>query len=182
MGRASAPRFYHICVHSVFDPPQQHTDRFHSSLIEYFHWIPCVEYLLHRSSGSPELFHSSYIRLQCSAKFSTKQKRSQTPKQHHIIHLILTIKHSKERQIQASTPFCLSAKKRCKSQISNVFIFSHLDYCNSLFTCIYHTSQTLLQLIQNAAARLLIRTGKRSPHHCNFRVFARCQSTSELII
>ena len=45
-------------------------------------------------------------------------------------------------------------------QIIHAFIFSPLDYYNSLFTCLSQVSLLRLQLVQNAAARLL--TGHRS--------------------
>uniref|UniRef100_A0A0E9XEA4 Uncharacterized protein n=1 Tax=Anguilla anguilla TaxID=7936 RepID=A0A0E9XEA4_ANGAN len=46
--------------------------------------------------------------------------------------------------------------------IIHAFISSHLDYCNSLFTCLSKTSLHRLQLVQNAAAKLLTRSPKRS--------------------
>ena len=45
----------------------------------------------------------------------------------------------------------------------HAFISSRLDYCNSLFTCLNKTSINKLQLVQNAAARLLTRS-KKSCH------------------
>ena len=45
--------------------------------------------------------------------------------------------------------------------IIHAFISSRLDYCNSLFTCLSKTSMERLQLIQNAAARLLTRSNRR---------------------
>ena len=47
--------------------------------------------------------------------------------------------------------------------IIHAFISSRLDYCNSLFTCLNKSSIARLQLIQNAAARLLTRS-RRSCH------------------
>ncbi len=47
--------------------------------------------------------------------------------------------------------------------IIHAFVSSRLDYCNSLFLCLNKTSIDRLQLIQNAAARLLTRTTK----HCH---------------
>ena len=47
--------------------------------------------------------------------------------------------------------------------IIHAFISSRLDYCNSLFTCLSKSSLDRLQLVQNAAARLLTRT-RRSCH------------------
>ena len=46
--------------------------------------------------------------------------------------------------------------------VIHAFISSRLDYCNSLFTCLSKTSINRLQLVQNAAARLLTRSPKRS--------------------
>lgn len=45
----------------------------------------------------------------------------------------------------------------------HAFISSRLDYCNSLFTCLNKSSVDQLQLVQNAAARLLTRS-KKSCH------------------
>lgn len=45
----------------------------------------------------------------------------------------------------------------------HAFISSRLDYCNSLFTCLNKSSVDRLQLVQNAAARLLTRS-KKSCH------------------
>ena len=45
--------------------------------------------------------------------------------------------------------------------IIHAFISSRLDYCNSLFTCLSKTSMDRLQMIQNAAARLLTRSNRR---------------------
>ena len=45
----------------------------------------------------------------------------------------------------------------------DAFITSRLDYCNSLFTCLNKSSVDQLQLVQNAAARLLTRA-KKSCH------------------
>ncbi len=39
-----------------------------------------------------------------------------------------------------------------------LFISSHLDYCNALFSSLNHRNLSRLQLLQNAAARLLTRT------------------------
>ena len=44
----------------------------------------------------------------------------------------------------------------------HAFISSRLDYCNSLFTCLSKTSLDRLQVVQNAAAKLLTRFSKRS--------------------
>ncbi len=43
----------------------------------------------------------------------------------------------------------------------HAFITSKLDYCNSLYTGISQTALSRLQLVQNAAARLLTRSQKR---------------------
>ena len=45
--------------------------------------------------------------------------------------------------------------------VIHAFVSSRLDYCNSLFTCLNKTSLDRLQLIQNAAARLLTRSSRR---------------------
>ena len=44
--------------------------------------------------------------------------------------------------------------------IIHAFVSSRLDYCNSLFTCLNKSSLDCLQLVQNAAARLLSRSHK----------------------
>ena len=45
----------------------------------------------------------------------------------------------------------------------HAFILSHLDYCNSLFTCLSKTFLDRSQVVQNAAAaKLLTRSSKRS--------------------
>ena len=49
------------------------------------------------------------------------------------------------------------------SKVIHALIFSRLDYCNSLYTCLTKKSTHRLQLIQNAAARLL--TGTRKFDH-----------------
>ena len=46
-------------------------------------------------------------------------------------------------------------------KVIHAFISSRLDYCNSLYTGISHSSLSRLQLVQNAAARLLTGTRKR---------------------
>ena len=43
----------------------------------------------------------------------------------------------------------------------HTLIFSCLDYCNALFTCLNCAALSLLQLVQNAAARLLTKTNCR---------------------
>ena len=45
--------------------------------------------------------------------------------------------------------------------IIHAFIFSRLDYCNSLFTSLSTSALNRLQAIQNAAARLLTRSSRR---------------------
>ena len=44
----------------------------------------------------------------------------------------------------------------------HTFISSCLDYCNFLFTCLSRTSLDRLQVVHNAAAKLLTRSSKRS--------------------
>jgi len=46
--------------------------------------------------------------------------------------------------------------------IIHAFISSRLDYCNSLFTCLNKSSLSRLQMVQNAAARLLTGTNRRA--------------------
>uniref|UniRef100_A0A669AZZ0 Reverse transcriptase domain-containing protein n=1 Tax=Oreochromis niloticus TaxID=8128 RepID=A0A669AZZ0_ORENI len=46
--------------------------------------------------------------------------------------------------------------------VIHAFISSRLDYCNSLFTCLNKNSLERLQIVQNAAARLLTKTSKYS--------------------
>ena len=46
--------------------------------------------------------------------------------------------------------------------IIHALISSRLDYCNSLFRCLTDATLSSLQLVQNAAARLLTRTNRRS--------------------
>lgn len=42
--------------------------------------------------------------------------------------------------------------------VSYTFISSHLDYCNSLFTCLSKSSLDCLQVVQISAARLLTKS------------------------
>lgn len=44
----------------------------------------------------------------------------------------------------------------------HAFISSRLDYCNALYTCLNKSSMEKLQVVQNAAARLLSKTNRRS--------------------
>ncbi len=44
----------------------------------------------------------------------------------------------------------------------HAFVSSRLDYCNSIFTCLSNTSLNHLQVDQNAAAKLLTKSSKRS--------------------
>ncbi|KAF7661331.1 hypothetical protein LDENG_00263940 [Lucifuga dentata] len=46
--------------------------------------------------------------------------------------------------------------------IIHAFISSHLDYCNSLFTCLNKTPLHCLQTVQNAATRLLTKSTRTS--------------------
>ncbi len=46
-------------------------------------------------------------------------------------------------------------------KLINVFIFSRLDYCNAVYTGLPKGSMVKLQLIQNAAARVLMKLKKR---------------------
>jgi hypothetical protein len=43
----------------------------------------------------------------------------------------------------------------------HAFVMSRLDYCNSLFTGLPEKTTTFLQRVQNAAARLILRRGRR---------------------
>ncbi|KAF7640959.1 hypothetical protein LDENG_00002890, partial [Lucifuga dentata] len=52
--------------------------------------------------------------------------------------------------------------KNVVSQIIHAFISSPLDYCNSLFSCLPASAASGLQMVQNAAARLL--TGTKLTH------------------
>ncbi|KAF7651145.1 hypothetical protein LDENG_00115480 [Lucifuga dentata] len=47
--------------------------------------------------------------------------------------------------------------------IIHAFVSSHLDYCNSLFTCLSKASLDRLQAVQNAAAKLLIPLHGQTP-------------------
>jgi len=47
--------------------------------------------------------------------------------------------------------------------VLHAFIFSRLDYCNSLYAGTSHSAMSRLQLVQNAAARLL--TGAKKRNH-----------------
>ncbi len=44
----------------------------------------------------------------------------------------------------------------------HAFISTRLDYCNVLYTCLIKSSMARLQVVQNAAVRLLTRTTRRS--------------------
>lgn len=46
--------------------------------------------------------------------------------------------------------------------VIHAFISSRLDYCNSLFTCFNKSALTRLQMVQNAVARLLTGSGRRT--------------------
>uniref|UniRef100_A0A3B3HB31 Reverse transcriptase domain-containing protein n=1 Tax=Oryzias latipes TaxID=8090 RepID=A0A3B3HB31_ORYLA len=58
------------------------------------------------------------------------------------------------------TPFL---SKKSLEMVIHAFIFSRLDYCNALYTCLSQQSVYQLQLVQNAAARLI--TGTRMRDH-----------------
>ena len=45
-------------------------------------------------------------------------------------------------------------------KVIHAFITSRLDFCNGLYTCLTHKTISRLQLVQNAAARLLTKTKK----------------------
>ena len=49
------------------------------------------------------------------------------------------------------------------TKVIHAFIYSRLDYCNSLYTCLSKKSIHRIQLVQNAAARVL--TGSRKYDH-----------------
>uniref|UniRef100_A0A8C1P909 Reverse transcriptase domain-containing protein n=1 Tax=Cyprinus carpio TaxID=7962 RepID=A0A8C1P909_CYPCA len=52
--------------------------------------------------------------------------------------------------------------KKEMEMLVHAFISSRLDYCNVLYTCLNKSSIDQLQVVQNAAARLLTRTSRRS--------------------
>ncbi len=56
----------------------------------------------------------------------------------------------------------LCPQQRWKWLYMHSFISSRLDYCNSLFTCLSNSSLKRLQVVQNAAAKLLTKSSKRS--------------------
>ncbi len=61
------------------------------------------------------------------------------------------------RQIAKVKPFLIFSDTQ---KIIHALIFSRLDYCNSLYCDINKSILDRLQLVQNAAARLLTRTRK----------------------
>ena len=99
---------------SVMAPPWQ---QLHCSLCINFYWVCCTAYLLRPSSGAPQSRYAGLLflvdagaRRSNSAKFSTEQTLSQTPKQQHNIWLIFKIKQcvlmpaqksQKKRHLQA---------------------------------------------------------------------------------
>ncbi|KAF7652656.1 hypothetical protein LDENG_00093850, partial [Lucifuga dentata] len=74
------------------------------------------------------------------------------------------------RQLTCSSFFHLRNIAKLRAVVSktelemviHAFIPSHLDYCNSLFTCLSKTCLNRLQTVQNAAARLLTKANRRS--------------------
>lgn len=73
-------------------------------------------------------------------------------------------------QLNSSSFFHLRNIAKLRSVVTRVemeviihaFISSRLDYCNALFTCLNQTTLNRLQIVQNAVARLLISSNKRS--------------------
>lgn len=51
--------------------------------------------------------------------------------------------------------------KKEMEMLVHAFISSRLDYCNVLYTCLNKSSMDKLQVVQNAAARLLNKTNRR---------------------
>uniref|UniRef100_A0A3B1IUE7 Reverse transcriptase domain-containing protein n=1 Tax=Astyanax mexicanus TaxID=7994 RepID=A0A3B1IUE7_ASTMX len=62
------------------------------------------------------------------------------------------------RNITRVRPFL---KQMDAEKLIHAFVFSRLDYCNALFTGLPKSTTDRLQLVQNAAARVLTRTKKR---------------------
>jgi hypothetical protein len=52
-------------------------------------------------------------------------------------------------------------------RVMHAFVTSRLDYCNALYAGINQSTLTRLQIVQNAAARLLTGSRKRN-HYSNF--------------
>lgn len=65
--------------------------------------------------------------------------------------------------ISKHKPFFFSFKDLEK--VIHTFITSCLDYCNSLYLGLPHSSLVHLQMLQNAAASLLT-SAKKHPHQC----------------
>lgn len=58
-------------------------------------------------------------------------------------------------------------------QLIHTFSLTHLDYCNSLYTCLSQAALNRLLLVQNAAARLLTGSSPR-PHITPVLVSLHC--------
>ncbi len=52
--------------------------------------------------------------------------------------------------------------KKDMEMVLHAFRSTRLNYCNVLYTCLNKSSMDRLQVLQNAAARLLTRTTRRS--------------------
>lgn len=74
-------------------------------------------------------------------------------------------KHCKMLKLLLSYKKHFQAEIICVSDwtVIQAFISTHLDYCNSLFTCLNKASLSCLQSMQNTEARLLTKTNRRTP-------------------